>query len=228
MICLLSGVFSGDTIPYEVVEYLKKLKAINFTFIASDFDDYKMTDRHSNSIINELKNHSIIINEVNIIDNRLNTETMIKVLKNTNVIFLLGGNTLKQIDNIKKNKLNNYIKNVKNVIGVSAGSINLAKKVVLPRDVSDNIPNLSIYGGIGVVNINVEPHCEFENKDHWNDIIEASYYSDIIIMKEGSYIIINNNETTYYGYYVIMKKGICYKNNSVISYDDILKEINND
>ena len=44
--------------------------------------------------------------------------------------------------------LKKYINDVnKIVIGISAGAINMAEKVVLAKDVEDNIPNLSIYKG---------------------------------------------------------------------------------
>ena len=151
---------------------------------------------------------------------------MINNIKDSNIIFLLGGDTLKQIKSIKYYSLIKYIKNeTKIIVGISSGAINMAERVVLAKDIEDNIPNLSIYKGIGITNINIEPHCDFNNKIHWKDLEEASLYTNLIIMHDDSYIIIDGNIIKYYGHYIEMKnKNISY-NNQVIQLEEFLKNI---
>lgn len=55
----------------------------------------------------------------------------------------------------------------------------MAKKVVLAKDVDDNIPEISIYNGIGLVGINVEPHLDSASEEYMNQIYEASQHTAI-------------------------------------------------
>lgn len=55
-------------------------------------------------------------------------------------------------------------------VGLSAGAINMAKKVVLAKDIEDGIPELSIYDGIGLVDFNIEPHLNSATREHIKDV----------------------------------------------------------
>ena len=111
---------------------------------------------------------------------------------------------------------------------MSAGSVNMAKRVVLARDLDDDIPKLSIYKGIGITDINIEPHCDFRNEKHWKDIEEASQYSDIIVMHDDCYIIVDNDVTSYYGSYVKMANSSIYYKNNKTTLEEFLRKIKYD
>lgn len=91
-------------------------------------------------------------------------------------------------------------------IGMSAGSINMAKRVVLAKDMEDNIPELSIYNGIGLVDINIEPHLDSSSENHLNEILEATQFSTIYGLNDNSFIKIVDNNISIYGYCSIFKK----------------------
>ena len=169
---LMSGSFTRMEIYQEIIDFLNKfsLNKKNIAFITADFNDYSSNDKYIKKLIKLFNDKEFIFNSVYTIDNRIDSYEMKNYIKDSDIVFLLGGDTLKQIKFINKYKLKNIIKEKnKVVIGMSAGSINMAKKVVLARDIDDGIPNLSIYKGIGITDINIEPHCDFRNEEHWKD-----------------------------------------------------------
>ena len=228
---LMSGSFTRMEIYQKIINFLNKhlLNNKNIAFITADFNDYSSNDKYIKIIIKLFNDKKFMFSSVYTIDNRIDSNMMKKYIKDSNIIFLLGGDTLKQIKFINKYKLKNIIKEKnKVVIGMSAGAINMAKTVVLARDIDDGIPNLSIYKGIGITDINIEPHCDFRNEEHWKDIEEASFYSDIMVMNDDCYVIVDNDIINYYGSYVKMtNSSIYYKNNKCIL-EDFLREINYD
>jgi len=228
---LMSGSFTRMEIYQKIISFLNKhlLNNKNIAFITADFNDYSSNDEYIKKIIKLFNDKKFTFCFVYTIDNRIDSNMMKKFIKDSDIVFLLGGDTLKQIKYINKYKLKNIIKEKnKVVIGMSAVAINMAKTVVLARDIDDGIPNLSIYKGIGITDINIEPHCDFRNEEHWKDIEEASLYSDIIVMNDDCYIIVDNGVTSYYGSYVKMtNSNIYYKNNKCIL-EDFLREINYD
>ena len=228
---LMSGSFTRMEIYQEIIDFLNKysLNNKNIAFITADFSDYSSNDKYIKKLIKLFNDKKFIFNSVYIIDNRIDSYEMKNYIKDSDIVFLLGGDTLKQIKFIIKYKLKNIIKEKnKVVIGMSAGSINMAKRVVLARDIDDGIPNLSIYKGIGITDINIEPHCDFKNEEHWKDIEEASKYSNIIVMHDDCYIIVDNDVTSYYGSYVKMTNSSIYYKNNKCTLKEFLREINYD
>ena len=228
---LMSGSFTRMEIYQEIIDFLNKysLNNKNIAFITADFSDYSSNDKYIKKLIKLFNDKKFIFNSVYIIDNRIDSYEMKNYIKDSDIVFLLGGDTLKQIKFINKYKLKNIIKEKnKVVIGMSAGSINMAKRVVLARDIDDGIPNLSIYKGIGITDINIEPHCDFKNEEHWKDIEEASKYSNIIVMHDDCYIIVDNDVTSYYGSYVKMTNSSIYYKNNKCTLKEFLREINYD
>ena len=228
---LMSGSFKKMEIPSNIIDFINKNVNRDYTicFISADFDDFIGNDKFVNKLINEFSRNKIIFKNISIIDNRINKNQMINIIKNNKIIFLLGGDTLKQIKSIDEFNLKKYIRQKgKIVFGISAGAINMAKKVVLARDIDDNIPQLSIYDGIGITDINIEPHCDFRNKVHWNDLIEASFVNKIVVMNDDAYIIIDNDNIKFYGGYCILDKGIIKYKNKEIEFEKFLEEIEYD
>ncbi|MBQ3021054.1 MAG: Type 1 glutamine amidotransferase-like domain-containing protein [Bacilli bacterium] len=228
---LISGSFKGLSIPKEVVEFINKHVKFKkcITFIASDFEDYEGNKKFTNKLVNLFEEQSIIFEKVNIIDCLKTKEEMHSNLIESNLVFLLGGDTLKQIEFINKFSLKELLKKEdKIILGISAGAINLAKNVVLAKDESDNIPELSMYEGIGITDINIEPHCDFRNQKHFKELEEASLYSSILLMNDDCFIIIEDDKYNYYGSYIILNKKNIYFNNKKCTLEDFLVEINYD
>lgn len=86
-------------------------------------------------------------------------------------------------------------------MGLSAGAINCAKRVVLAKDESDNIPELSIYSGLGLVDINIEPHLDLTREKHLQEILEAAKHTEIIGLYDNSFIRVDGTEYQIFGPY---------------------------
>jgi len=177
-------------------------------FIASDFTAHSKTDKYLREFLKMFRENGVIFNKVNTIDDRITKEKAIEYIEKSEVIWLSGGNTLKQIEHIKEYNLIEALQKREGItIGMSAGSINMAKRVVLARDIKDNIPDLSIYDGIGLVDINVEPHLDSASEDHIKEICEASQYATIYGIYDNSFIKIVENEMEICGVCFKYEKG---------------------
>lgn len=174
----------------------------SFTFIASDFEQHSKTDKYMDIFLKMFERNGIVFNESYIIDNRTTSKDAIQYIDKSEIVWISGGDTLKQIRSIKENNLIQALQNRKGItIGMSAGSINMAKKVVLAKDVDDNIPELSIYSGIGLVDINVEPHLDSASEEHMNEIYEASQHTVVYGIYDNSFMKIANESIEIYGTY---------------------------
>lgn len=174
----------------------------SFVFITSDFAEPLKTDKYAGVFLNMFRNNEVIFNEAYFIDNRITKEEAAQYIEKAGIAWIAGGNTLKQIDYLKEYDLISVLQRREGItIGMSAGSINMAKKVVLAKDVEDHIPELSIYDGIGLVDINIEPHLDSASKDHMKDIHEASQHAVIYGLYDNAFIKIIDNKLKIYGTY---------------------------
>lgn len=178
----------------------------NFVFVASDFSLNEKTDKY-NKIFCEMFNASGIFFENSfIVDNRVSKEEAQKRIKESDVVWLAGGDTLKQITDIKNYDLIPAFNERNGItIGMSAGAINMAKNVVLAKDEKDGVSELTIYDGIGLVNINVEPHLNSADDFHIKEIEEAANINTIYGICDNSFIKVIDKEIEVYGEYKIYK-----------------------
>lgn len=200
---LTSGFPNGFT--DEFIKCIKEYYGNNgsFVFIASDFEEHSKTDKYVGVFLNMFEDNGIIFEKVHVIDNRVTKEEAMKYIESAEIIWLSGGDPFKQISCLKDYSLIPVLQNRKGItIGMSAGSINMAKKVVLAKDENDNIPELSIYDGIGLVDINIEPHLDSASEEHIKEIYEASMYSTIYGIHDNTFIKVVNDSIEIYGEYM--------------------------
>lgn len=179
----------------------------SFVLVASDFSTHSKNDKYTDIFLNMFKDNGIIFKEANVVDNRISKATAKEYIEESEVVWLSGGDTLNQIKDIKDYDLIEALQTREKItIGMSAGSINMAKRVVLAKDINDNVPKLSTYDGIGLVDINIEPHLDPTNEEHNKDIYEASKLSTIYGLYDDSFIKIINDEIEIYGDYIKYEK----------------------
>ena len=77
----------------------------------------------------------------------------------------------------------------------------MVKRVVLAKDISDNIAELTIYEGIGLVDINIKPHLDSASEEQMKDIYEAAQFTTIYGLYDNAFIKILDNEMDIYGTY---------------------------
>ena len=205
--CFLTSYFDND-FTYEFAMEFKKNSQINktFVFIASSFNNFLKTDKYCNNILDLFRKINIIFDNVKIIDYRVNKEDAKAIILNSDVVWLAGGDTLMQMRYFNEYNLKAVLNNFKGIIiGMSAGSINMADKVVLARDEEENVTELSVYNGLGLVSINIEPHLDFDRKEHIVDIKEALKLAPIYGLYDNSFIVVRNNKIEIFGEYYIFE-----------------------
>lgn len=176
----------------------------SFVLIASDFAGHSKTEKHMNVFLSMFENNGIVFNEVYVVDDRISTEKAVEYIEKASVVWISGGDTLKQMAYIKEFNLIPALQNRDGItIGMSAGSINMAKRVVLAKDIEENVPELSTYDGIGLVDINVEPHLDSATEEHMKEVYEASQHAAIYGIYDNTFIKIINNTMDIYGVYFI-------------------------
>ena len=218
---------NGKKVPVSFFEnnnFLKNMKeSINdydkFVIIASDADNYEQNDYYLKLDMDVSAMSGINFKENVVLDNR-NKDDIANVLKNSSLIFLSGGDTLKQ--NIFFNEINlkEYIKNIDAcIVGISAGAINSAKIVFNSPEEEKDLTNPSILEGLGLTTINVEPHfdCDKISKIQMDAILKESNNRVIYGLPDKSYIF---NNKVYGKCYRVYKENI-----ELISNDDEVVEV---
>lgn len=172
----------------------------NILFVPSDYDNEKYTI-YKDKIISWFDNIGISFKENHLVS--LDDE-----LNDYDVIFLMGGNPIKQIEIINKINLRNIINKAKVVIGVIAGAINLSNEAIYYNDYSEKI---EIYNGISLTDINVYPHFDINNKEFLEEVKMVSKIKSLIALPNESFIKLDDEQIEFCG--------DCYK----VANDNIIK-----
>lgn len=111
-----------------------------FAFVTSDFTEHTKNDRYREIFLDMFVNNGIVFNEAYTIDNRISEEKAIEFIDGADVVWISGGDTLKQIEYLREYNLMPALKRRDGItIGMSAGSINMANRVVIAKDLRENI-----------------------------------------------------------------------------------------
>lgn len=207
---LFSGISKEQGFNKVQREHLKKDIKNNDTivFIATTFDDYEKNDLYYNNLIKHFKNIDITFNKAYLIDNRVDKDLAKDYILKSNIIFLMGGETKKQMDSVKEYDLFETLKSKEGIIlGVSAGSMNQSSRVVYKNDYNNYV--IEDYEGLGYIDINIYPHLDFNNIDYLKEVFEVSNYVKTVMLPNDSFIRIENNNIDFVGeYYTIQNSKI--------------------
>lgn len=174
-------------------------------FVASEFERiYEKTDRYCDYFVKMFEQCGIHFEQVSVIDSRMSKEVAQQTIKKADVIWLSGGDTPTQFSYLKAYDLLSLIREHQGVIiGMSAGSINMAKIAVCTKTCEHE--KQEIYEGIGVVNISVEPHLDKENISE--ELLQLSREYTLYGMCDDSVILCENETVTYLGDIFLIEKG---------------------
>ncbi len=164
MVKILTSGFS-EGFPEAFINVLKTYiqSGSNFVFVASEFENiYERTDWYCEQFIKMFSDCGIIFDHVKVIDNRTSKESAQIAVRNADVIWLAGGDTPTQFAYIESYGLIPCLREHNGVIiGMSAGSINMAKTAVCTLTCEHS--ELVIYDALGLVDFSVEPHLDKSN-----------------------------------------------------------------
>jgi len=183
-----------------LVETLKKSieKFDNILFVCSSPDEYKKNEEFSQIIAKSLSLSGIKFQMSDLIDSR-NWLFSKGLISNSDLIVLLGGNPLEQMEFFNDIELKDKLKKFKGcLMGISAGSINLASNVYCSKD--DDIESSLYYKGLGLTNIRIEPHFDINDSDRINNVlIPDSNKKSFVALPNESFIVINKGGVSLFG-----------------------------
>lgn len=216
IIYLLSGFDKDKGFYKNQKEYLKKdiKNNLEIAFIASDFNNYDKTDFFVSKLIDAFKEIEIVFKKINIIDYRTTKEKAKQIINKTDIIYIMGGDTYNEFEYIKEYNLINPISNFKGtIIGISAGALNMSENVCY----LDEYRNFKLvtYIGLGLVNINIYPHFDLNDKDFVKETLEVSKNTKLYALPNESFIRVKDNKYDFVGdYYIVENEAITkYENN---------------
>lgn len=197
----------GEESGFSLVadDFKRELKDYNkIVFIASNPSIGEITDKYAENYLKWFEKIGINFKSNIVLDNRLDSKTMINEIDDASLIYLMGGTTPLQMEFLRDNDLVESIVNADCLImGLSAGAINMAKTSILT--ITCGHDKQEIYSGIGLVDKTVEPHFTL---DKFNDELkELSYKYSIYGMSDESAIIDDEYECTFYGDIYLLKNG---------------------
>lgn len=178
---------------------------MSITFIASLFDEYDVNDTQVKEIVKIFNDIDIIFSNVYLIDNRINKENMDRYIKDSSYIYLMGGNPEKEMEFIKEYNLFDILREKDFIIGVSAGSMNQASRVIYKDDFNNY--QLVDYDGFGFINLSLYPHFDINNKEYMDEVYDVSRYVRIVGLPNESFIRIKDNNIEFVGEHYFIENG---------------------
>lgn len=180
-------------------------KRKKFAFIASEFQkNHEKTDKYFRFFLNMFEKADINFEEKYVVDGRMSVEKAQKLVAEADVIWLSGGNTPTAFHYLQKYGLDSVIKQHGGVIiGMSAGSINLAKTAICTLSCGHD--KQEIYKGLGCVDISVEPH--FIRSEISNELYDLSTKYTIHGLCDNSFIVCSGENIEYYGEIYMISHG---------------------
>ena len=180
--------------------------AQKFLFIASDFANHAKAQYYLQQCLQQFGAHDITFQQIDILDYMITPDKAVKLIEEADIICISRRPYAQTNFSIHEYGLAPALRGQQGItIGNSAGSINMAKRVVLAKDMSDDIPELSIYEGIGLTNINIEPHLGDASFEHMEEIRQAARYVPMYGLYDESFILEVNGDKRFFGPYQLFQ-----------------------
>lgn len=202
----LLGLFSGFPAHHftdEIAEVLQKniTERGKLVFISAWPDEYTRNDEDSDGMYEMFAERGMAFTKHYVIDQRTSATEAVKLVREADCIFLMGGDPIRQIKLIRKLGLVPELEKSQAVIlGVSAGSMNLGKYVAEIWDTK------AFYEGIGLTDITIKAHYE-EGEWFLPVLKDLSREHPIIAMEDESAIFLQNDEKSLIGRMYLVDKG---------------------
>lgn len=208
----LLGFFSGFPtrhFPADIIERLREELAVreSLAFVSAWPSDYERNDSDSTGMHVMFEECNMPFKHYSVIDNRTVADDARRLIQEASCIFLMGGHGVRQFQLIcDKGILDEIRKSTAVILGVSAGSSNMAKRAL---DIwESHVP----YGGLGLANITIKAHVTKENQELLETLSRISVEQNLPIcaMEDESAIFVKEKEATYVGQILWINNGnIC-------------------
>jgi hypothetical protein len=178
-------------------EIKKEFDSLNLVdtivLIAGDFNNYDANRKAEERVIKWLESMKITYNYVHMIDNRQNKGNQERLINSSDLVIMMDGHPIKQIKHIEKNGINHLLANKQNLIAFGYGATNLGYEINLAKNEKRNIVENYSYQGIGVTDLNIEPH--FDEMDLFHnpsELMPNTIFNETTILTKDSGIVIGD------------------------------------
>ncbi len=202
---LFSGINKEKGFTDIQAKYLKEDldTASSIVFIASIPLDYERSDKQLTQYITIFNKIGIIFKNSSVIDKRVDFELAKKMINDADVVFLLGGSPELQMRFILEYDLADVIRKSSAILGVSAGSMNMCKRIVYKDEFDDF--KMKDYTGLGISDTSILSHFDFGDEQVVQEAEEVSKIIPLILLPNDSFIRSHNGKIKIIGKYY--KKG---------------------
>lgn len=205
----LLGLFSGfptRQFTDEIAERLRIELTVreNLVFVSAWPAEYDRNDEDAAGMHGMFQSRDMSFQHCHVIDQRTASADAKRLIREASCIFLMGGHAVQQFRLICEKGIREDICNSSAVIlGVSAGSSNMAKRAL---DIwESHVP----YEGLGLTDITIKAHITPENQDLLQTLMQISAEHDLPIcaMADESAIFIQNGHVTHVGQIYWVNRG---------------------
>jgi len=149
----------------------------------------------------------------NLIDGRTSKEDGLKLLEQADIIYLQGGDPFVQLEYIKSNKYDIFLKNYKGIIlGLSAGTMNLGNIGFYSKD--EDYPQTIFYEALGLTDLTIDPHFDINDDERVKEALQGSLKHKIIGLPDYSALVVSDNDVIdYFGANYVFENGKKIENN---------------
>ena len=200
------GLFSGFPEHHFNDDHVKVLrenlpKQDSIVFISADPENYTQNDDDRDGMHEMFAERGLAFTQKHVIDRRTDAKEAVKLVREADCIWLMGGEAKWQIELIRDLGLEFELrKSGAMILGVSAGSMNLGHYVAYIWDVPE------FYEAIGLTNITIKAHYE-EGEWFLPTLLEMSTIHPIIAMEDMSAIFVKGEEIWRTGNMHLIDKG---------------------
>ena len=188
----LSGFIQNEGFYNTASEVLREaiVNTDKCVYISSKTDEFKANDERMQSISSWFKTINIEFKQVLVIDERVSKQDIKNELMNATCIYLMGGDTKRQMEFINQYEVDHILRNHEGIIvGLSAGAINMAR--------------------LGLVESHVVPHYgNYKEEYIETEIMPLTYDKVLYGLNDNGVISHSTSEVLYYGDIFELKDGV--------------------
>ena len=196
--------FPGRRLPCEIAERLREelLKRDCFVCVSAWPADYERNDTDLTDMHGLFEDFGMSFARQYVIDNRTEAAHAARLIHEASCVFLMGGYPRLQSELMREKNLDVAIRNSgAAILGLSAGSINMAKRSLDTKE--SPVP----YDGLGLADITVKPHFKLENRQVLSTLLQISMDLPICAMEDDSAIFVAGDNISYTGQIHWVSKG---------------------
>lgn len=197
----LLGFFSGFPRHHFTIDIMERLREEltvrdSLVFVSAWPSDYNRNDSDSTGMYAMFEECDMPFKRYGVIDDRTTADDAKRLIRKASCIFLMGGQAVSQFQLIcDKDILDEIRKSTAVILGVSAGSSNMAKRAL---DIwESHVP----YDGLGLANITIKAHVAQDDQELLQTLSRISMEQNLPIcaMEDESAIFVKDNKATYSG-----------------------------